>query len=117
MTDDAADREAQLDALLDSLLALEPAARAAWLQANCADPELRAKACEILAASEQPGLIDRVRARLVADEELPGNGEIAGYTLIRKIGAGGMATVYLAERSVGQATQRVALKLMRAGLY
>ena len=44
-------------------------------------------------------------------------GEMVGpYRLIRRIGRGGMASVYLAERADGQFEQRVALKLIRRGL-
>ena len=39
------------------------------------------------------------------------------YEIERQIGQGGMATVYLAEREVAGATQRVALKLIRPGAH
>ena len=37
------------------------------------------------------------------------------YRLVRLLGAGGMGAVYLAERSVGEIQQNVAVKLLRAG--
>src|SRR3569832_1432372 len=109
--------DSRLDELLDALLQLEPDARRPWLDANCRDAGLREAALEILGAAEQPGLVDRVRSRLVSEDELPPGRRIGEYRLLRKHGAGGMATVYLAERDIGAATQCVALKLMRNGLY
>ncbi|MBS1830646.1 MAG: protein kinase [Acidobacteria bacterium] len=43
-------------------------------------------------------------------------GEACGpYRLIRKLGAGGMATVYLAKRADGEIEQKVAIKLLHRG--
>ncbi len=109
--------EAGLDELLDALLLLDSEARLQWLDVHCADAGMRAAALEILAAAEKPGLVDRVRARLAADDGQVADRCIGDYRLLRKLGAGGMATVYLAERDLGDATQCVALKLMRNGLY
>ena len=109
--------ETDLDELLDALLPLDSDARLRWLDIHCDDTDLRSSALDILAAAEKPGLVDRVRARLAVDDEPPADRCIGEYRLLRKVGAGGMATVYLAERDVGAATQCVALKLMRNGLY
>ena len=46
----------------------------------------------------------------------PGSWEgraIGPYRLVRQLGSGGMATVYLAERSIGNVRQQVALKVIR----
>jgi len=54
---------------------------------------------------------------LTADPTPDRSGERVGpYRLIEQIGAGGMATVYLAERADGQWDQRVAVKVIRRGL-
>src|SRR4051812_29341263 len=37
------------------------------------------------------------------------------YRLLKLLGAGGMGTVYLAERADGEIQQQVAIKLLRAG--
>jgi serine/threonine-protein kinase len=109
--------EEELDSALDEVLQLAADARASWLDAHCGNPDLRAAVRAILDASEKSGLVDRVRARLHDDEMLPNGGRIGEYRLLRKVGAGGMATVFLAERQLGELVQRVALKLMRTGLY
>jgi serine/threonine protein kinase len=45
-----------------------------------------------------------------------GEGDVLGhYRIVRRIGRGGMATVYEAERADGAYDQRVALKVLRAG--
>lgn len=45
------------------------------------------------------------------------NGERVGpYRIIRRLGSGGMGTVYLAERADGQFEQTVALKLVKRGM-
>jgi len=51
-------------------------------------------------------------ARLAA----PRSDRIGPYRLVRELGAGGMGTVFLAERVDGGFAQRVAIKLIRAGL-
>ena len=53
------------------------------------------------------------------DADSPGRraGERLGaYRLVRRVGRGGMADVYLAERADGQFERRVAVKLLRRGL-
>src|SRR5690606_24283314 len=62
-------------------------------------------------------LLDGVAADAVpaTDLALLANQRIGPYRVVRHIGAGGMATVYLAERVDGEFSQTVALKLMRPG--
>jgi tetratricopeptide (TPR) repeat protein/tRNA A-37 threonylcarbamoyl transferase component Bud32 len=49
-------------------------------------------------------------------EDLVPGVEVGRYRIIRRIGRGGMATVYEAERADGAYQQRVALKVLRRGL-
>lgn len=42
--------------------------------------------------------------------------QVGPYRIVRHIGSGGMAAVYLAERAIGRARQQVALKLIRPNL-
>jgi eukaryotic-like serine/threonine-protein kinase len=121
----------RIEAILDDVLDLEPAARAATLDRACAgDATLRARIEALIAADtdaaqflETPAM--EYAARLVtstspgdpADEqEAPGD-RIGPYELIREIGQGGMGRVFLADRADGQFEQQVALKLVRPGPY
>jgi len=55
---------------------------------------------------------------MAKDAEASREGEPIGpYRLVRKLGQGGMGTVYLAERADGQFRKQVALKLVRQGLH
>ena len=42
--------------------------------------------------------------------------DLGAYTLLERIGAGGMGTVFLAERSDGAFERRVAVKVVRRGM-
>src|SRR5262249_52034204 len=52
---------------------------------------------------------------LATDEELALPCAVGAYRLLEKIGAGGMGTVYRAERADGQFEKQVAVKLMADG--
>jgi serine/threonine-protein kinase len=54
---------------------------------------------------------------MAAPEIVPEHQRIGPYRLIEKLGEGGMAMVFLAERDTAEFRQRVALKLMRSGTY
>lgn len=88
-----------------------------------------ASRAELLAGleAEDPGLAAEVRSLLEAEAHGPlgsrldtGADELVAeyvgpYRLVRRLGEGGMGTVYLAEREEAGFRQRVALKLLRAG--
>jgi len=98
-------------------------ARAAWLARSCGDDRgLHAALTRLLDLDSQSGLaIDRSLDQLVA-ATLPGGDVAAGgerigaYRLLRKLGEGGMGSVWLADRVEGGFTQQVALKLIRLGM-
>ncbi len=76
------------------------------LREHCADPRVVARALEILdsfAAAEQAA------PRKVAPQQAQ---RIGPYALLRQIGAGGIGTVYLAERISGGVLKRLALKML-----
>ncbi|MCB1032706.1 MAG: serine/threonine protein kinase, partial [Acidobacteria bacterium] len=111
----------ELDGALRDLLDLDIDARSAWIDERFGDrPELAAELRRLIAYAEKAGPLERVgetNALIDALDALPGTAPaIAGWRLIRRIGAGGMAEVYLAERDNHGVTQRAALKLMARGL-
>lgn len=133
------DRWSEVDALFRDALELEPEERSAFLERACGeDDELREAVVDLLGAeSESVGFLarpvdalttvpwDRVLTEVTRasgsrgrpDGEVDRSGERVGaYRLVRRLGRGGMATVYVAERADGLWEQRVALKLIRRGL-
>lgn len=102
--------------------------RTAWLMQHCLDEAARAKVLALLAAhaDQRTDLLDIPVASMIerwgedgdgpAPESLVGT-HIGAFRLTGLLGQGGMATVYLAEREGVDFKQRVAVKLMRRGLY
>ncbi len=121
------ERWQRISSHLDELLALDESERAAWLEREIADYELRAEVAELAAGAEQPsGVLDAGAGdyleTLLRDEGLldpepsaPEGLSIGPYRVVREVGRGGMGIVYLAERADGQFENRVALKLLRPG--
>lgn len=115
-------------ALLDGALELPAAERTPYLEAACGgDLELRQQVEDLLAAEAAAGAFLTAPAAeraapLVAEDdavasETVASGRVLGcYRLLGELGAGGMGTVYLAERCDGQFEQQVALKVLRHGL-
>ena len=111
------DRWDQLAELFERITAVPPAGRSGVLDENCGgDAELRRELLSLLAAhaansgplDSAPNLqIHSIDEAAAADEVT----EVGPYRLLREIGAGGMGTVWLAERSDGLLKRRVALKL------
>jgi serine/threonine-protein kinase len=114
----------RIDELLDEALSLPAAERTRWLESLSGED---AKHREVLAAmlARASGGQDAFMGQPVAaatveaaSERVTGDkpGEIVGgYRLIEPLGAGGMATVWSAERADGSVQRRVALKLPRSG--
>src|SRR5262249_43270124 len=113
----------------------EPAERAAYLEAACSgDPELRRRIESLLRSHERArGLLDRPAPepwpQIDPSHQPPtgvgppsaspiteGPGSCIGpYSLIRKIGEGGMGVVFLAEQE-RPVRRTVALKVIRPGM-
>jgi hypothetical protein len=114
------------DIFLEAVEIDAPGQRAAYLDAACeGDPELRRRVEALLAAHERPeSLLDRaaIEARPTlaysngdAGPPAEGPGTVVGpYTLIERIGEGGMGIVYLAEQAE-PLRRRVALKVIKPG--
>ena len=119
-----------LNDIIDKALELEGEAREAYLDGACAgDPELREKANRLLAdfSASVPSefLQDPIPIPDVPDLPVfsqtngkhvqPGH-RIGEYRIVELIGRGGMGEVYLAERADGAFEQKVAIKLVKAGM-
>ena len=113
----------QMNTLLQAVLELPESQREAWLQALPAQqralaPLLRAM---LQRASVETDDFMRQPVALAPDgEEDAAAADRAGdrvgpYQLLQQLGAGGMATVWLAERADGAMQRQVALKLPHAG--
>lgn len=120
----------EIDPLLEAALDLPPEDRKAYVDERCGeDAELRDIVVELLGQADIPG--DRasgpgshlVREALARDrtgargqaERLVGT-SVGRYSLERVLGAGGMGTVYLAERADGLFERQVAVKLLHLSL-
>ena len=118
------ERLRRLNAWLAQGLELQPHERAAWLRALPPDAaDLAPQLAQMLAASTGTGdacLEPSARVGPALMAALGVDGDAAGdtigpYRLIRELGAGGMGTVWLAERADGAMRRQVALKLPHAG--
>lgn len=113
-------RWADIEVLLDELFEQPEEARRNWLDEHCEDAELRALVLSLLVADSVHAAELEARAAAAHEwlsahaTELP---EIPGYRVIELIGEGGMASVFLAERRLGETVQRVALKRLRLNVY
>jgi serine/threonine-protein kinase len=123
----AAPTEHDLDTLrvlFEQALEQAPDARAAWLMAQVPDSDLRTRLERLLSADATAGALDEPAAaraaRLDFAVEVPSDQRIgktyAGFRLLRLLGEGGMAAVYLAEREHADFRQLAAVKLLRRNL-
>ena len=112
----------EIFALLDTALDLEPTKHDAWLAALSPDKARLAPLLkELLQTHATGGASDfmRLPATFALPELTPSSAplalqasaQIGPYRLLREIGQGGMATVWLAERADGLLDRQVALKL------
>jgi serine/threonine protein kinase len=103
---------------LDQLLDMSEGERAAWLRSlREKNPALVTRLESLLdehRSLAQERFLERGPAILPTRSALAGN-VVGVYTLLAPIGAGGMGSVWLAERSDGEIRQRVAVKLLQAG--
>jgi serine/threonine-protein kinase len=121
MNDHDAERSPQVAAILHRALELDPSARGAYLDRACAgDATLRAEVEALVAGSAKTDFLEQPATVLAAPllTQWPGGapGVLAGaalgpYRVVREIGRGGAATVYLAEDP--RLRRQVAVKVLR----
>lgn len=100
---------------LDHVLSLPEEERAAWLKSFRENKpqlaDLLQKLLEEHGAAVREGFLEASPLSPKNESSLPGQ-TIGAYTLISRIGQGGMGTVWLAERSDGRFERRVAVKFL-----
>ena len=113
-------RWSQIETLFTELITHPAEDRARLLDARTAgDTELRREVESLLACDLPDRSLDKiVRAATTAQFQVePAEGERLGaYRLIRKIGQGGMGSVYLAARADDHYRKQVAIKLVSLGM-
>ncbi|HEY0461445.1 MAG TPA: serine/threonine-protein kinase [Pyrinomonadaceae bacterium] len=106
--------------IFSAAVELAPARRAAFLDANCTDAQLRREVESLLEARDEADdfLNDLSAVRVVQDSYERGNRfigqKIDKYRIEREIGRGGMGVVFLAARE--DFRQQVALKIIKRGM-
>ena len=96
----------RLQELFELVVDLPPEDRERVLEQNCGDPDLRQRVATILAGADLP---EEIKS---AGDFLPLGGRTGPYKLLELLGSGGLGSVYLAERLLGGAPYRVALKML-----
>ena len=108
----------KMSALLDRALDMSPVERDAWLkELHATDPETASELIAMLTDHQQlrnEGFLDSSPLK-ETDASLSGV-TIGSYTLISRIGDGGMGSVWLGRRSDGRYEGQVAIKLLNAAL-
>jgi serine/threonine protein kinase len=103
---------------LDQALELAPEDRSAWLRSIRERDPAAASAIEAALDEhhrlEQEQFLEQSFAAVLPDGPAAG-AAIGAYTLVRPIGAGGMGTVWLAERHDGEIQHQAAVKFLAGG--
>ncbi|MEZ6084285.1 MAG: serine/threonine-protein kinase [Phycisphaerae bacterium] len=115
----ASDRHRKLMSLFDQAVALDAHERASFLDEACGDDaELRREVEALIANDADPiSFVDAApsqAARAVAGDGGMLHSTIGSYSIIRKLGEGGMGVVYLAQQE--RPNRQVALKVIRPGV-
>ena len=118
------DTQNRLRELFEQAVDVPASARDAWIDAQLTSPGERAALRRLLVADDAHGFLDTSAtehaARLSAEEVVPESligQRIGAFRIVRALGQGGMAAVFLGERVDADFDQQVAIKLLRRGLY
>jgi hypothetical protein len=116
------DRFIRIRELFEAALAQPPASRNAFVEAACAgDMEMRNEVDRLLAAHEKTdAIVDRpaISRDVIPDlreetsPDVMSGRRFGSWKIVRELGRGGMATVYLARRADDAFRKEVALKLV-----
>ncbi|HVS10624.1 MAG TPA: serine/threonine-protein kinase [Planctomycetota bacterium] len=112
----------RIEDIFQQALLYAPERRGSFLDEACAgDLELRGEVESLLAsdaagASVVGGIVRESAQEILRGVEAGAGQRIGPYRILDELGHGGMGSVYLAERADLEFEQRVAIKLMRAGL-
>jgi tetratricopeptide (TPR) repeat protein len=102
--------------LFHELLDLSPAERERVFAERGIGENVRAEVASLLSFDSQPSGLTGCVSETAGEMLAAGEPAVCGpYRLVRMLGAGGMGTVYLAERSDGEIQRRVAIKLLGGG--
>ncbi len=110
----------EIEPLIDQLFEVSAAERPEWLRRHCNDATLRVLVEQALDHTAGEEALERGMEHWLPSlagrqpDALPA---IAGYRVLRFVGAGGMASVFEAERELPGGPQRVALKLLRIDVH
>ncbi len=118
----------KVEKLVDAVLDQPENQRLAYLEEHCSDPDLKTEVIEMLQSiDDSDGWLENLRGyrqqvfdqhfrvtSSLSSETLIGT-QFGSYTIIEKIGEGGMGVIFLAERSDGTFNHRVAIKIIRNG--
>ncbi|HEX6833010.1 MAG TPA: tetratricopeptide repeat protein [Rudaea sp.] len=106
-------RFARVENLFQAAIDLPPAEREGYLQAHESDESVRADVRRLLGRHDDGD--ETLRSALANAAVLPQTPahQIGPYRVLCELGVGGMGTVLLAERLLGDTRQKVALKLIR----
>ncbi|MBT8402196.1 MAG: tetratricopeptide repeat protein [Rhodothermia bacterium] len=110
------ERWSEIGKLFDAVVDLAPAERKTFLDQSGADEQTIGEVMSLISEDRDTvNLLDAVSldAANLVDEMWSVGRRVGPYTIVRRIGKGGMGSVFLAERSDGEFEQQVALKLVR----
>ncbi|MEO5558274.1 MAG: serine/threonine-protein kinase [Dokdonella sp.] len=120
MIADFTQRWPEIEPLLDRLFDVPAAERADWLHRHCEDTTLRTLVAQALGNAPSIEAMERGVSQWLpafADNLPDALPAISGYRVLRFVGAGGMASVFEAERELPGGPQIVALKLLRIDVH